>query len=300
MLRALLQASLNLISTSPCPVCGGGADPPDEPGPCLTCREKFDLAPGGLTGDTPLPWLGLGPYEGAYRQLLLSQRQRPKGTVLRGLARALAAAVPGGIGGTILVAIPSWKRQGNPLPDLVVQQLIAQQGQGPPLGARALSLLQRSRPTLGQHHLDRQLRLRNQEGAFRLQPSHRAALPQLKRQPIWLVDDILTTGATALAAAAALEQAGLEVKGLLCLARTPFRKPAPGRKRSKAEARAIEVSGRPPETGTPMGAGWQGQEARPALTELQRASEAAGTRAADPKPEPRDLRSACRSGDGPG
>ena len=28
MLRALLQASLNLISTSPCPVCGGGADPP--------------------------------------------------------------------------------------------------------------------------------------------------------------------------------------------------------------------------------------------------------------------------------
>lgn len=300
MLRALLQASLNLISTSPCPVCGGGADPPDEPGPCLTCREKFDLAPGGLTGDTPLPWLGLGPYEGAYRQLLLSQRQRPKGTVLRGLARALAAAVPGGIGGTILVAIPSWKRQGNPLPDLVVQQLIAQQRQGPPLGARALSLLQRSRPTLGQHHLDRQLRLRNQEGAFRLQPSHRAALPQLKRQPIWLVDDILTTGATALAAAAALEQAGLEVKGLLCLARTPFRKPAPGRKRSKAEARAIEVSGRPPETGTPMGAGWQGQEARPALTELQRASEAAGTRAADPKPEPCDLRSASRSGDGPG
>jgi predicted amidophosphoribosyltransferase len=238
MLRALLQASLNLISTSPCPVCGGGADPPGEPGPCLTCRERFALAPGGLTGDTPLPWLGLGPYEGAYRLLLLSQRQRPKGTVLRGLARALAAEVPGGIGGSILVAIPSWKRQGNPLPDLVVQQLIAQQRQGPPLGARTLPLLQRSRPTLGQHHLDRQLRLRNQEDAFRLQPGQRAALPQLKRQPIWLVDDILTTGATALAAAAALEQAGLTVKGLLCLARTPFREPAPGGKGSSAEARS--------------------------------------------------------------
>ena len=273
MLRALLQASLNLISTSPCPVCGGGADPPGEPGPCLTCRDHFALAPGGLTGDTPLPWLGLGAYEGAYRQLLLSQRNRPKGAVLRGLARALAAEVPGGIGGTILVAIPSWKRQGNPLPDLVVQQLIALQGQGPPLGARALPLLQRSRPTLGQHHLDRQLRLRNQEDAFRLQPGHRAALPQLKRQPIWLVDDILTTGATALAAACALEQAGLPVKGLLCLARTPFREPAPGRKRSSAEARAVEVSGRPPEP---------------------------RARVANPEPEPRDLRSAGRSGDGPG
>lgn len=276
MLRALLQASLNLISTSPCPVCGGGADPQGEPGPCLTCRDHFALAPGGLTGDTPLPWLGLGPYGGAYRQLLLSQRNRPKGAVLRGLARALAAEVPGGVGGTILVAIPSWKRQGNPLPDLVVQQLIAQQRQGPPLGARALPLLQRSRPTLGQHHLDRQLRLRNQEDTFRLQPGQRAALPQLKRQPIWLVDDILTTGATALAAAAALEQAGLAVKGLLCLARTPFREPAPGRKRLKAEARAIEVSGRPPETCTPMGPRWQGQETRPALTEWQRASEAGG------------------------
>ena len=273
MFRALLQASLNLISSSPCPVCGGGADPPDGPGPCLSCRETFELIPGGLTGDTPLPWLGLGLYADAYRQLLLSQRQRPKGTVLRGLAQALAAEVPGGIGGSILVAIPSWKRQGNPLPNLVVQQLIAQQLCGPPLGARALPLLQRSRPTLGQHHLGRQLRLRNQEGAFRLQPGQRAALTQLKRQPICLVDDILTTGATALAAAAALEQAGLEVKGLLCLARTPFRQPAPGRKRSSAEARAVEVSDRPPEP---------------------------RARVANPEPEPRDLRSVGRSGDGPG
>jgi hypothetical protein len=111
------------------------------------------------------------------------------------------------------VAIPSWKRRGNPLPGLVVQQLI-----GPPWGGRTLPLLERSRPTLGQHHLDRQLRLSNQEGTFRLRPGPRPALAQLKRQPIWLVDDILTTGATALAAAGALEQAGLTVKGLLYLA----------------------------------------------------------------------------------
>ncbi len=253
MLRALLQASLNLISASPCPVCGGGADPPEERGPCLSCRESFALPPGGLAGETPLPWYGLGPYDGAYRQLLLSLRKRPKEGVLRGLARALAPGVPDGIGGTILVSIPSWKRQGNPLPGLVVQQLIGQQRQGPPWGARALALLERSRPTLGQHHLDRQLRLNNQEGTFRLQPGHRAALPQLKRQPIWLVDDILTTGATALAAAAALEQAGLKVKGLLCLARTPYRGPEPGRDRSWAEARAAAASPRQSGPGAPAG-----------------------------------------------
>ena len=224
MLRALLQASLNLISTNPCPVCGGAADPPGQPGPCLGCREKFALPAGGLAGETPLPWYGLGAYEGAYRQLLLSQRKWPKGAVLRGLIGALAPTVPGGLAGTILVAIPSWKRQGNPLPSLIVHQLSR-----PPLGGRALPLLQRSRPTLGQHHLGRQQRLSNQEGAFRLQPSQRPALARLKRQRIWLVDDILTTGATALAAAEALGEAGLEVRGLLCLARTPFREPAPGK-----------------------------------------------------------------------
>ena len=241
MLRALLQSSLNLISTSPCPLCGGAADPAGELGPCSACRETFSLPVGGLAGETPLPWCGLGAYEGAYRQLLLCQRKTPKKAVLGGLARGLAAAMPGGIGGSILVSIPSWKRQGNPLPGLVVEQL-----SGQPLGGRALPLLQRSRPTLGQHHLGRQQRLSNQDGAFRLQPGQRAALPQLKRQRIWLVDDILTTGATALAAAVALEQAGLEVKGLLCLARTPFREPAPGRWAPKGgeEPRDLRSTGR--------------------------------------------------------
>jgi adenine/guanine phosphoribosyltransferase-like PRPP-binding protein len=39
-----------------------------------------------------------------------------------------------------------------------------------------------------------------------------------------LVDDILTSGATALAAAEALQQEGWRVQGLLCLARTPERR----------------------------------------------------------------------------
>jgi predicted amidophosphoribosyltransferase len=233
MLRALLQASLNLISTSPCPLCGREADPRGEAGPCLACRQRFALPQGGLAGEWPLPWQALGAYDGAYRLLLLSQRRKPKGSVLRGLARALAPQVSGGIQGTILVSVPSWKRQGNPLPDLVAQHLSR-----PSLGAQALPLLQRSRPTLGQHHLDRQLRLTNQEGAFRLAPAQRGSLGRLKRRPIWLVDDILTTGATALAAAAALEQAGLEVQGLLCLARTPSRGKEPGRDRASSRGMA--------------------------------------------------------------
>ncbi len=249
MLRALLQAGLDLISSSPCPLCAGPADPTGAPGPCPACRGRFAWPEGGLTGPAPLPWRGLGWYAGPYRSLLLNQRQRPKGAVLRGLAQALAAQVPGGIGGTILVSIPSWKRQGNPLPGVLVQQLIVQPGQGPGQGgrqgARARALLQRSRPTLGQHHLNRQLRLSNQEGAFRVPPGLAASLPQLRQQPIWLVDDILTTGATALAAATALEQAGLKVMGLLCLARTPDRGPETGTDALQARGRGRAPSPEP-------------------------------------------------------
>jgi orotate phosphoribosyltransferase len=84
--------------------------------------------------------------------------------------------------------------------------------------------LERSRATLGQHHLNRRLRALNQEGAFRIAPDG-LSRGRRSRQGLLLVDDILTTGATAMAAAAALKQAGYPVMGLLCLARTP----APGR-----------------------------------------------------------------------
>jgi predicted amidophosphoribosyltransferase len=74
---------------------------------------------------------------------------------------------------------------------------------------------------LGQHHLGRQLRLANQEGAFaaKAAPAHQIG----PRPPVLLIDDILTTGATACAAANALTSAGWRLAGLACLARTPAR-----------------------------------------------------------------------------
>ena len=52
---------------------------------------------------------------------------------------------------------------------------------------------------MGQHHLNRSQRLGNQCGSFRCTSAGRGSL--------WLVDDILTTGATALAAAALMSGA---------------------------------------------------------------------------------------------
>ena len=108
----------------------------------------------------------------------------------------------------VLVPIPSWKRRrANSLPSLIATTL----------GQARTDLLQRTRASAGQHHLNRQQRLSNLSGAFRVN----ARVPAME---LWLVDDILTTGGTALAAREALLDAGHQVCGLICLGRTPVRR----------------------------------------------------------------------------
>ncbi|NDE22493.1 MAG: hypothetical protein EBZ96_06430, partial [Synechococcaceae bacterium WB9_3_282] len=86
----------------------------------------------------------------------------------------------------------------------------------PPALAIALANCHGIEPCLGQHHLNRKQRLSNLEGVF-----HCVVPAGQQLQPLLLVDDILTTGATALAAMAALEKAGHGLLGLACIARTP-------------------------------------------------------------------------------
>lgn len=69
-----------------------------------------------------------------------------------------------------------------------------------------------------QHTLDRAQRLTHVQGAFM---AHPAGLPALQGRRILLVDDVVTTGATLQAAAAALVQAGAVSVGALVLAATP-------------------------------------------------------------------------------
>ena len=77
------------------------------------------------------------------------------------------------------------------------------------LGRPTAALLHRTRAGLIQHHLNKTQRQAKLIGAFQ-------AIPLDKQEvlgSVWLVDDILTTGTTALAARQALEDAGHHVAG---------------------------------------------------------------------------------------
>ena len=213
--QAFWQAGLGLISCPRCPLCGSDQAPAALPGQfCQDCRWRLALPLGGLQGDAPLLWCGLARYGGELRRLVLAQRRRPQAAVLQALALELLRCCSTAIEASQLVPIPGWKRSGgNPLPLALATALVARH---PGRLTLAAEVLQRRRASVGQHHLDRQQRLENLSGAFV------CGCPPCpsQRQSLWLVDDILTTGATAQAAAAALVSAGWQVDGLLCLART--------------------------------------------------------------------------------
>ena len=206
---------LDWLFSKPCPLCRQPLAPPGlATRLCASCIQALLLPPTrGLRGTLPLPWRAVGLYHGAYRHLLLDLRKRPHHDRLAALLRQVEPPpFPAGVA-PLLVPVPSWKRRGNPLPALI-SQVAGKQWRW----AQA-DLLRRSRPVLGQHHLNKAMRLENQKGAFTCQRRPRGA--EARQHPVLLVDDILTSGATALSAAETLSQAGWRVQGVICLARTP-------------------------------------------------------------------------------
>ena len=210
MHRALLSFAQTLLIEPRCPICDGPWDSPLPPtAPCTTCLDALALPCQGLKGLLPLPWCALGPYAGPLRQLLLKLRQPRKGKALAALVQLLSErfTLPAT---AVLVPIPSWKRQrSNPLPQQIALGL----------GRPTAALLHRTRAGLSQHHLNKTQRQTNLIGALQAIPLDKQGV----LGSVWHVNDILTTGSTALAAREALEDAGHHVAGWICLGRTPAR-----------------------------------------------------------------------------
>ena len=197
-----------------CGVCAGAVDPVPpgcarcgQPGPdalCGACHASppaFDaVRAGGLLG---------GPLAEAIHAL--KYRNRP--ALARPLGGWLAARVPVGAG-AVVVSVPLARgrrvERGYDHAALLADHLARASGARV---RRLRAALRRVRETPPQVGRTREERARNVAGAFE------ASGAALEGQDVVLVDDVVTTGATADAAAAALRRAGARSIVVVALAR---------------------------------------------------------------------------------
>jgi ComF family protein len=157
-----------------------------------------------------------GSYEGTLRKLIHLFKYDGVRPLARALGESLALALPRDQSFDAIVPMPLhwWKRwqRGFNQADLLARE-ISRRWNVPVRG-----VVTRQRATAPQAGLTNSQRRLNVSGAFRVKRGIR-----LKGLRVLLVDDVLTTGATASACARALKRAGAAHVSLLALARTDRR-----------------------------------------------------------------------------
>jgi len=193
-----------------CAVCNTpflNAYPLDDQGVCAACRS-------GLRGFDHAASFGL--YEGPLRSLIHLFKYSGMKPLARPLARYLERIVPEDRHFDAIVPVPlhwrkRWARGFNQ--SEVLSRYLARLS-----GIPVADGLRRKRPTATQAGLASAGRRRNVEGAFE---ARRGA--KLTGLHLLLVDDVMTTGATASACAQALKRGGAKSVSLLTLARVDRR-----------------------------------------------------------------------------
>lgn len=207
-LGLLFARSLELLSPASCAACGGpraGAPPF-----CRTCGSPPLVLPGTLDG---IPLIVAGPYAPplapAIRRLKFDGHAELAAPLARLLTPRLEALGIGPRAGFVPVPLHRARlveRGFNQAALLASALARATGGELVPRG------LERTRRTDQQARLGRLERSANVHDAF-------TARPGMVPTRAVLVDDVVTTGATALACLKTLEQAGVEVLAVVALAR---------------------------------------------------------------------------------
>jgi ComF family protein len=183
------------------------AFPLDESGRCTLCRL-------GLTGFDAV--YSYGSYEGPLRKLIHLFKFEKVHTLAKPLAKYLALALPREERFDVIVPMPLyWRRRwerGFNQSELLARE-ISRRWNVPLRNA-----MRRVKPTVPQAGLTNAKRRANVSGAF--ETRRREGLPGAR---VLLVDDVMTTGATAAACARALKRAGAAYVALLAVARTDRR-----------------------------------------------------------------------------
>lgn len=227
-LRLAARAGLDLLYP---PLCLGCRDrlPPEPPGGLPVCPPCFAALPAA------------SPEVVADRLARLDEPPACRAFALwtyddGGVMQGLQHAVKYGHHPTLGVAAGrllgrAWLRAGHPSPEAVVPVPLAPTrrlergynqaeriatGVAETLGVPILEALRRSRATRSQTRLSRERRQANVAGAFEsvpaeMTPAERTPAETVAPRPVLLVDDVLTTGATLVAAARPLLEAGFAV-----------------------------------------------------------------------------------------
>ncbi len=226
-------SSSRLIAPSRCAGCGGPRREAGGGGFCPSCWKglpRFEtgstcprcaiptggtLCRGCAASEPPVERaVAFGPYEGGLKRLVHAVKFQgydiaaaPAGALLADAVRGEGIDAPDAV-----VAVPSTRRRnrerGYDPGALLAEEL------GRRLSIRLIPALARVRETPPQSALGASERRSNVAGAFR-------GRPIAAGRSLLLVDDVMTTGATAFAAAGALRDAGARRVDLAILARTP-------------------------------------------------------------------------------
>ncbi len=209
-----MRALLDLLYPRECAVCGLRLADPDRLAFCPACDAVFGwIRPpacarcgAGKRGEACAECEGkeirfagataLGTYDGRLREFILQLKFRGAKYLAEEFGRRLAGAVPKGLDLVVPVPMMRWKQlwRGYNAAALLAERLALH------ASARySATALRKVKRTKAQADLEREERLQNPKGAYRSSPV---------RGRVLLVDDVLTTGATANACTEALLAAG--------------------------------------------------------------------------------------------
>lgn len=211
------------------PVCSDCMEPPEPFAAeffCVCCRMPFiNGAPLDAEGRCPLCRRGargfdavycFGAYEGRLRELIHLLKYRRMAPLSDPLGSLLVSAIPRDAVFDTVVPVPlhwrrRWDRGFNQ--SALLAEPVARR-----YGLRVIIALRRRRSTASQAGLTSSRRRANVAGAFEVRRKQ-----AVEGRRILLVDDVLTTGATASACGMALKRAGAQSVTVLTLARVDRR-----------------------------------------------------------------------------
>lgn len=209
-----------------CPPCLNAPQPLEAEYFCAACRTPFrNRFPLDEQGRCALCRLGLrgfdaaysfGAYEGVLRELIHLLKYGRVRTLAAPLGEKLASALPVDQRFDVVSPVPlHWRRR---LRRGFNQSALLARAVARRYGVRVTNVLKRRRGTASQAGLSHARRRENVSGAFLVRRPER-----VRGRRVLLIDDVMTTGATASACATALKRAGAGYVAVLTLARTDRR-----------------------------------------------------------------------------